>query len=45
MERLAEARRGGVAMGQVELMREIERYNVVDCRVMAEIIGYLREHH
>ena len=41
----AEARRSGVALGQVELMREIERYNEVDCRVMAEVIGYLREHH
>jgi Predicted nuclease (RecB family) len=41
----AEARRGGVALGQVELMREIERYNEVDCRVMAEVIGYLRDNH
>ena len=41
----AEARRGGLALGQVELMREIERYNEVDCRVMAEVIGYLRMHH
>ena len=41
----AEARRGGVALGQVELMRAIERYNEVDCRVMAEVIGYLRDHH
>ena len=41
----AEGRRGGVALGQVELMREIERYNEVDCRVMAEVIGYLREHN
>ena len=31
--------------GEVELMGEIARYNEVDCRVMAEIIGYLREHH
>ena len=37
----AEARRGGVALGQVELMREIERYNEVDCRVMAEVIGFV----
>ena len=34
-----------MALGQVELMREIERYNEIDCRVMAEAIGYLREHH
>ena len=33
----AEARRGGVALGGAR--RE------VDCRVMAEVIGYLREHH
>jgi predicted RecB family nuclease len=41
----AEARRRGVAMGQLELMREIERYNEVDCRVMQEVIRYLRSHH
>ena len=36
-------RAGG--LGQVELMQETERYNEVDCRVMAKVIGYLREHH
>jgi len=41
----AGARRGGAALGQVELMRDIDRYNEVDCRVMAEVIGYLRDHH
>ena len=40
-----EARRGGAAPGQVELMREIERYNEVDCRVIAEVIGCLRAKH
>jgi len=27
------------------LMREIEKYNEVDCRAMWEILSYLREHH
>lgn len=34
-----EARRRGVTPGQVEPMREIERYNEIDWRVMAEVIG------
>jgi hypothetical protein len=25
--------------------REMERYNEVDCRVMYEVISYLRTHH
>jgi hypothetical protein len=37
------AGRGGVP--EVELMREIERYNEVDCRVMWEVISHLRSHH
>ena len=41
----AEARNRGVPMTQVEPMDEIVRYNEVDCRVMMEIVRYLRTHH
>jgi hypothetical protein len=37
-----EAKRKGVTLGQTEVMGEIARYNEVDCRVMAEILEYLR---
>ena len=37
-----EAERKGVTLGSTEVMREIARYNEVDCRVMAEILDYLR---
>ena len=40
-----EARRLGVDMTQVDLMGEIERYNEVDCKVMMEIVAYLRGNH
>ncbi len=40
-----EARRLSVDMAQVDLMRGIERYNEVDCRVMMEIVAYLRANH
>jgi len=30
-------------MGELLLMREIAAYNQVDCRVMAEILAWLRE--
>ena len=32
-------------MRELELMREIERYNEVDCRAMWEVLSYLRSHH
>ncbi len=35
----------GVAVSSVELMQDIAKYNQVDCRVMMEIIRYLRMHH
>ena len=41
----AEARRKGIRLADTELMAEIEEYNEVDCRVMQEILYYLREHH
>ena len=37
-----EAERKGVTLGSTDVMREIARYNEVDCRVMAEILDYLR---
>ncbi len=38
----AEAARVGGSMRDFELMREIERYNEVDCRAMAELVAWLR---
>ena len=40
-----EAVRLGIRMQEVDLMREIASYNEVDCKVMMEIIGYLRRNH
>ena len=40
-----EARREDVALGETELMREIVRYNEIDCRVMEEIVHHLRANH
>ena len=40
-----EARRKGVPMTSLPLMDEIARYNEVDCKVMMEIVRYLRANH
>lgn len=40
-----EARRAGVRLADVPLMREIDRYNEIDCRVMAEVLDHLRREH
>ena len=40
-----EAKEKGVTMNQLPLMVEIARYNEVDCKVMMEIVRYLRAHH
>ena len=40
-----EARRRGVPMTSLPLMDEIARYNEVDCKVMMEIVRYLRANH
>jgi len=37
-----EAKRKGVTLDATEVMGEIARYNEVDCRVMAEILDFLR---
>ncbi|MBI2755375.1 MAG: hypothetical protein HYX52_01570 [Chloroflexi bacterium] len=39
----AEAERTGVTLPEIELMAETGRYNEVDCRSMAEVLGWLRE--
>ena len=41
----AEARRAGIRLADTELMDEIQEYNEVDCRVMQEILGCLREQY
>lgn len=40
----AEAAARGCRLDQVDLIGEIARYNEVDCRTMAEIVRWLREH-
>lgn len=40
-----EAALADVGMDELPLMQEVARYNEVDCRVMQEIIHYLRAHH
>ena len=41
----AEARRTGAPMNRIDLMQNIICYNEVDCKVMMEIVQYLRENH
>ncbi len=40
-----ESRRTGVPMSRIDLMQDIICYNEVDCKVMMEIVRYLRENH
>jgi hypothetical protein len=40
-----EAERAGTRLIDTELMREVAKYNEVDCKVMMEIVRYLREQH
>ena len=40
-----EARERGCILAETELMQDIARYNEVDCKVMMEIVRYLRENH
>ena len=40
-----EAAEKGIRLEETALMREIRDYNEVDCRVMQEILGYLRKNH
>lgn len=41
----AEAKQAGVPLESIPLMREIDRYNEIDCRVMAEVLDHLRREH
>ena len=38
----AQAAETGVRLDEIELMQEIGKYNEVDCRSMAEVLGWLR---
>ena len=40
----AEATERGCSLPETELMQEIVRYNEIDCKVMMEIVSYLRRH-
>ena len=40
-----EAREQGLSMTALPLMNQIARYNEVDCKVMMEIVRFLRENH
>ena len=40
-----EARRLGVPLEEIDLVREIVRYNEIDCKVMMEVIAHLRRFH
>ena len=39
------AAKDGADLGQVDLMRDVSRYNEIDCRVMAEVLDHLRREH
>ncbi len=40
-----EAKSKGIAMNDIPMVQEISQYNEVDCKVMMEIIEYLRKNH
>ena len=40
-----EAEQRGCSLRETELMGQIAQYNEVDCKVMMEIVHYLRRHH
>ncbi|MGH2377113.1 MAG: hypothetical protein ACRDGT_01400 [Candidatus Limnocylindria bacterium] len=40
-----EAALRGMPLWDVPLMREVDRYNEIDCRAMAEVLGHLRREH
>ena len=39
------AAKDGGDLGTIELMRDVARYNEIDCRVMAEVLDHLRREH
>ena len=40
-----EAKSKGLTMNETSIIKEIERYNEIDCKVVGEITTYLREKH
>jgi len=40
-----QATKTGLSLSQIDLMRGIQAYNEVDCKVMMEIVRYLRRNH
>jgi hypothetical protein len=40
-----EASLRGRSLTEITLMRDVERYNEIDCRVMAEVLDHLRREH
>ena len=40
-----ECKKNGISFQQHELTREILKYNEIDCKVMMEILSYLRKNH
>jgi hypothetical protein len=40
-----EAALRGIPLWEIPLMREVDRYNEIDCRVMAEVLDHLRREH
>lgn len=40
-----EARSRGLKLKDIPLIREIAKYNEVDCKVVGEILEYIRKHH
>ncbi len=41
----SQAAKDGVSLNQIDLMQTIQDYNEVDCKVMMEIVRYLRKNH
>lgn len=41
----SESKRLNCRLNDIEMMKQIERYNEVDCKVMMEIVRYLRKYH
>jgi hypothetical protein len=39
------SREQGIDMDQTEMMKGIKEYNIIDCKVMWELINYLRNNH
>ena len=40
-----EAAKRGVPMEELELMQDVSKYNEVDCKIIMEIVEYLRANH